>query len=177
MRFREEHAGQNADNESQQAQQSVEVTAGQTQDHTERTTQKHQAADHDEETQHKTGDRRAATLGGELLAAQGHNKAAKYKTNDLGPNVLHGGSTVKAKSAGGVPQEAGNTESHVAGVAKINQQRRNDADDQTGDHDLCTFAFDIHVIFSSFLKFTTCIVSLYRGKSPIGIIDILTKMI
>ena len=120
--LQEEHAGQDAQSEAQQAQQGVEVAAGQTQDHTEGAAQEHQAADHHKEAQHKAGDGSAAALGGELLAAQGHDKAAQHQAHDLGADVLHGGGTVQAQTAGGITQEAGYAEAHVGGVAEVDQQ-------------------------------------------------------
>ena len=143
--LQEEHTGQNADGEAQQAQQGVEVAAGQTQDHAERAAEEHQAADHHEEAQHEAGDGGAAALGGELLAAQGHQEAAQHQTYDLRPDILHGGGAVQAKTAGDIPQEAGNAEAHVGGIAEVDQQSGDDADDQTGDDDLPSFAFDVHV--------------------------------
>ena len=143
--LQEEHTGQDAQHKAQQAQQGVQVAARQTQDHAEGAAQEHQAAHHHEEAQHKSGDGCAAALGGELLLAQGHDEAAQHQADDLRPDVLHGGGTVQAQTAGGIPQEAGDAEAHIGGIAEKDQQRGNDADDQSGDDDLDSFAFDIHV--------------------------------
>ena len=149
--LQEEHTGQNTQRKAQQTQQGVQVAACQTQDHAEGAAQEHQAAHHHEEAQHKPGDRSAAALGGELLLDKRHAEAAQHQTDDLGPDVLYGGGTVQTQTTSGIPQEAGNAEAHVGGIAEKDQQRSNDADDQSGDDDLNSFAFDIHVGFFSSL--------------------------
>ena len=56
-----------------------------------------------------------------------------------------GGGAVQAKTAGGIPQEAGDAEAHVGRVAEKDQQRRNDADDQASNDDMQALTFDVHL--------------------------------
>ena len=49
---------------------------------------------------------------------------------NFGPDVLHGLGRVKAQSARGVPQEAGDAEAHVFRIAEQHQKRRDHADDE-----------------------------------------------
>ena len=143
--LQEEHARQNAQHEAKPAQQSVQVAAGQAQDHAEGAAQEHQAADHHEKAQHEAGQGRAAALGGELTLEQGDAEAAQHQADDLRPDILHGSGPVQAQTACGIPQEAGDAEAHVGRVAEKDQQRRNDADDQARNDDMQALTFDVHL--------------------------------
>ena len=140
----EHNTHQNARHETGQPQQRVQIAARQTQNHAEGAAQKHQAADHHKEAQHKAGQRGAAAPGGKFLLGQCHGKAAQHQTNDLRPDVLHCARPVQAQCARGVPQKTGDAEAHVHRVAEEYQRRRNDADDQPRDHDCDLFLFQVH---------------------------------
>ena len=140
----EKYPGQNAADESTQAEQDVQIAAGQPQDHAEGAAQEHQAADHDEEAQHEAGQRGAAAPGGELLPGQGQQKAAQHQSDDLGADVLHRGGGVETKGSGGVPQEAGDAEAHVDRIAEEHQQGCEDTDDDAGQNDAGGFLFQVH---------------------------------
>ena len=60
--IQEENAGINACCKTNKTDNSVQITAGNTQQHSERAAQKHQTADHRKKAQHKTCQRRAAAL-------------------------------------------------------------------------------------------------------------------
>ena len=140
----EEHAAQDARHEAGQPEQRVAVAARQTQNHAEGAAKEHQAADHDEEAQHEPGHGSAAALGGPLLTHQREDQAAQHQTDDLRPDVLHGGGAVQAHRTGDVPYKAGDAEAHVGGVAQQHQHCRNDADAKARRQRNGKFFFVVH---------------------------------
>ena len=142
----EDHAHQNAADKAQQAEEGIEVAAGQAEDHAEGAAQEHQAADHHKEAQHKPGQGRAAAPGRKFLAQQRHEEAAQHQPEDFRPDILHGAGRVQPQGAGDVPQEAGDAKAHVHGVSKQHQQRGNDPDGDAGQHNAGLFAVFHHKI-------------------------------
>ena len=146
-----EHADQDTAGKAGQAQKRVEVAARKSEDHAERAAEKHQASDHHEHTEHKAGHGRAAAARRKFLLGKCHEKAAKDQTDDLGPDVLHGLRRVKPQRARRVAQEAGHAEAHVLGIPEQHQQRRDRADDETGENHVAFFVFERHRKLSFFL--------------------------
>ena len=126
-------------------------TARESEDHAERAAEEHEASDHHEYSEHKTGDRRTAAARRKFLLGKCHEKAAEDQTDDLGPDVLHGLRRVKAQRARRVAQEAGHAEAHVLGIPEQHQQRRDHADDETGENHVAFFVFERHRKLSFFL--------------------------
>ena len=133
--LQEQSAHKNADDEADEAQDGVSVTAAQADDHPQGAAQEHEGAHHHAEAQHEPGDGGGATPHFELLARQGHDHGAQHQTDDLGADVLNNGGPVHPHAAGDVTQEAGDTEAHVHRVAQGNQHHRGDAYHQTGQND------------------------------------------
>ena len=158
----EEHAGQNAAHKAQQAKQGVQIAARQPENHAEGTAQKCQTAYHDEKAQNKPGQRRGAALGRPFLFQAGHQEAAQNQTDNFGPDVLDDGGGVQLQTAGGVPQEAGNAEAHIGGIAEQHQQHGNDSDGQTGQNDGKFFVFQFHPIY---LHLFFGSISVYHGRN------------
>jgi len=74
----------------------------------------------------------------------GDEKAAKNKADDLRPDVLHCGSTMQAKRAGNIAQEAGYAKAHIDRIAQHDQKGSNDANAQSGSQDTPSFFPEIH---------------------------------
>ena len=147
--------------EAGEADQSVEVTAGKAQDHTEGTAEKDEGADHDKDAEEETGQRGGAALRPEFPAEQGHEKSAEDESGDLGAYVLHNGSAVEAQTAGDITDEAGNTEAHVGRVSVDRQENGKKAGDGTcyEDGEICGhFAFQNDHLWVHILNY-------FKGKS------------
>ncbi|CAN4007616.1 HTH cro/C1-type domain-containing protein, partial [Dysosmobacter welbionis] len=77
----------------------------------------HQSTDHHEHPQHKPAGGRGPGLCPELPGSQSCRRGPHHDADDLRPDVLHIGGAVEPQGAGDVPQEAGDAEAHVLGVA------------------------------------------------------------
>ena len=122
------HAHQDAGGKADQAGHGGQVTAAQADDHPQGAAQEHQGADHHEHPQHKPAGGGGAGLGPELLGRQGRGRRAHHDADDLRTDVLHIGGAVEPQGAGDVPQEAGDAEAHVPGVAGGGEHQGGDAD-------------------------------------------------
>ena len=71
----------------------------------------------------------------QLLRSESGAEGAQHEADDLRPDVLHLPGAVEADGARDIPQEAGNAEAHVAGVAVGRQHQGGDADDHAGEQD------------------------------------------
>ena len=137
----EQGADEDADNEADQTNDGVQVAAADTDHHTQRAAQEHQGADHNEHTQYKAQGRGGTAAAFEFLKAKSSDEGTQYNADDLGADVLDHACGVQAQGTGGIPQEARNTEAHVAGVAQRSQQYGSSAYHQTGRHDQPVYFF------------------------------------
>ena len=69
-----------------------------------------------------------------LLGSDGRDQRAQDDADDLWTEILDDRGAVQAESAGGIPQETGDTEAHVARIAQCRQRHGGSADDQAGEH-------------------------------------------
>lgn len=144
-------ADEDTQGEAHQAHHGVQVAAADTQDHPQGAAQEGQCADHDEGAQHEACGGGGAGLGPEFLGGHGHDERAQHQTDDLRPDVLHLGCAVHTHRAGDVPQEAGDAEAHVGGVAQMGQHHSGQTDHRAGDDHDPTYFF--HVMCLSFALF------------------------
>ena len=132
---------EDADNEADQTNDGVQVAAADTDHHTQRAAQEHQGTDHNEHTQYKAQGRGGTAAAFEFLKAKSSDEGAQYNADDLGADVLDHACGVQAQGTGGIPQEARNTEAHVAGVAQRSQQYGSSTYHQTGRHNQPVYFF------------------------------------
>ena len=135
----EENSGINACRKAYKTNDSVQITTGDTQQHSERTAQKHQAANHRKKAQHKTCQWRAATLRRKLAMQISGSKSAQYQTADFRTYILHSLRCVQAQTTCGITQKAGNTQAHVRRIAKKYQDCCQQADNCTCCHNRYLF--------------------------------------
>ena len=112
-----------------------------------RAAQEHQGADHNEHTQYKAQGRGGTAAAFEFLKAKSSDEGAQYNADDLGADVLDHACGVQAQGTGGIPQEARNTEAHVAGVAGELQKDGYQAEDKARDHDARGGREEIEAVF------------------------------
>ena len=136
MSARYAQAHQDTGDKADQTDNGIEVTACNTQDHTEGAAQEHQRADHDKEAKDETCDGGRAAAGLELLTED--------QADDFGTDVLNNTGCMHANAAGDITQEAGDAEAHVCRVAQLDQQDSSCANDQTGgDHQQIFLVFHL----------------------------------
>ena len=143
-------AGQDAAGKAHEANDGVEISASDSQDHAEGAAQEHEAAHHDAEAQHEAGERGGAAAGLPLALADGNEEAAQHEAHDLGPDVLYGLGAVKAQATHRVADEAGYAEAHVGRVPEEHQHGRNDTDNRAGGNDGDPLLLEVHT--SPFLR-------------------------
>ena len=119
------------------------VAAGQAQHHAKGAAQKHKAAEHDEKSQDKAGHGRASSSGEEFPPCQGKKQASQNKPDDFRPYVLDIGGGVESQRPGSVPEEAGNAEAHIHGIAEKHQKGGQDTDEGSGGQDCDFFIFHL----------------------------------
>ncbi len=120
--------------EANQCDNSIKVTAADSQHHTQWAAEEDQSAYHYESCNDETGAWSRAALRGELFAYQRHCHSADYQTNDLRTEVLYYSSSMELGCTCNIAQEAGDTEAHVARVAQFNQQSRDKTHYCTGNN-------------------------------------------
>ena len=133
--FQEKYASQNSNNKSNQPKNGVPVTACKTKDHTERTTKEHQASDHNEHSNDKTGDRCRAASWLEFFGCKGQDAGTKNQSHNLRTYVLHCRCGMKSQGTCGITQETCNTETHICRVSEIDQSHCNDSNDDARSND------------------------------------------
>ena len=97
--FQKYNACQNAGGKTNESENGVSVASCKSQDHTERTSEKHQAPDHYKDTQYESGYRSGTASGTELFRRQRNSAGAQDKPYDLRTDVLHRRRTVKSQRA------------------------------------------------------------------------------
>ena len=137
----EENSGINSCRKANQADNSVQVTAGNTQQHSERAAQKHQTADHRKKAQHKTCQRRAATLRRKLAVHISCSQGAQHQTADFRTDVLHSLCGMQAQGTSSITQKTGNTQAHVGRIAEKHQHCCHQADNRTCCNNRYLFIF------------------------------------
>ena len=75
--FQEKYSGKDSSNKSDQTKDGVEIAASQTKDHAEWAAKEHQAADHNEHSDHKTGNRCGAASWLKFFGCKSKNAGAK----------------------------------------------------------------------------------------------------
>ena len=133
--FQKHNADADADGKADKAHQGVQVAAAQPQHHPQGAAQEGQRADHHKAAQHKPHGRGGTGPCPELPGGHGHDEGAQHQADDLRAEVLHLGSAVKSAGACNVPQEAGDAEAHVGGVAQQGQGNGRQAHGYTGGND------------------------------------------
>ena len=131
----EEDTYQNTAGEADESDHCVQVTAADTEDHTQWAAQEYQSADHNECCDDEAGEWCGAAFRGELFGNQSHTHCADYQTNDLRTEVLNNSGSVQLGGTSDVTEEASDAEAHVARVAQLNQQRGDEANYRTGNDD------------------------------------------
>ena len=107
------HADGDAHRQAGQAEDGVQVAAGQAQERAPGAAQEGQRADHGEHAQHEAHDGRRAGARPELAESERRDHGAEHETDDLRADVLHDGGAVQAQRAGDVALEAGHADAHV----------------------------------------------------------------
>ncbi len=133
--LQEDDAHEDAAQEAEEASHGRQVAAAEAQDHPQGAAQEDQGAHHHHKAQQEAHGGRGAGPGPEFLGGQSRAEGAQHETDDLRPDVLHLPGAVEADGARNVPQEAGDAEAHVAGVAVGRQHQGRDADDHAGEQD------------------------------------------
>ena len=133
--LQEDDANQDAAQEAQKASNRRQITAAEPQDHPQGAAQEDQGAHHHHKAQQEAHGGGGAGTGTELLRGESGAEGAQHEADDLRPDVLHLPGAVEADGARDIPQEAGNAEAHVAGVAVGRQHQGGDADDHAGEQD------------------------------------------
>ena len=141
----EEDSAEDTDNESDESENCVQVSAGQSQDHSERTAEEHKTAYHREESKYESCHRSASALGAELLLSECSYESSDNDSDDLRSDILNRRCLVKSKSACRVTQEACDAESHVLWVSEERKARGDDTDNETGDDDKQLIIFLFHI--------------------------------
>ena len=153
--IQEPGADEDTHSEADGGGQSIQITACQTQDHTQGTAQEHQGTDHHQRAQYKADSGGGTGLGPELPGGNAHDKGTHDQTYDLGTDILHHSSTVHTAGAYDVPKEAGNAEAHVGGVAKGGQQDGCQTDSAAGQNNepvyFFHFGFRLSFFFLNYL--------------------------
>ena len=137
----EENAGINTCRKANQADNSIQITAGNTQQHSERAAQKHQTADHRKKSQHETCQRRAAALRRKFAVHISCSQSAQHQTADFRTDVLHSLGCMQAQTAGSITQKAGNTQAHVGRIAEKHQHCCHQTDNRTCCNNRYLFIF------------------------------------
>ncbi len=99
-----------AHDETGQAQDGVEVAAGQPEQGAPGAAEEDQGSDHGEHAEHETDDGCGTGPGTEVLGRQGSRQGAQDEADDFRAHVLDHSRPVQADGAGDVPLEAGPTQ-------------------------------------------------------------------
>jgi hypothetical protein len=136
-----------------QAEHGVAVAAGQAQEGPPGAAQENQGPDHGDHPQDEPHDGGGAGPSPEFFKRESGNHGPQNEAQDLRPQVLHHRGPVDADGPGDVPLEAGHANAHVAGVAPLLEQGRQDADKNTHADDPDSggekFLYARHVTISS----------------------------
>ena len=95
--FQEKYSGKDSSNKSDQTKDGVEIAASQTKDHAEWAAKEHQAADHNEHSDHKTGNRCGAASWLKFFGCKSKNAGAKYQSYNFRADVLNRSCTVESQ--------------------------------------------------------------------------------
>lgn len=106
---------------SEQTYDCVKVAACKSQNHSERASEEHKSADHNEESEYESRYRGASASWRKFFLAYCKKCASEYKTYDFRSDVLYRGCSVKSERTCRVTQEACNTESHICRVSQQNE--------------------------------------------------------
>ena len=96
--FQEKYSGKDSSNKSDQTKDGVEIAASQTKDHAEWAAKEHQAADHNEHSDHKTGNRCGAASWLKFFGCKSKNAGAKYQSYNFRADVLNRSCTVESSA-------------------------------------------------------------------------------
>ncbi|OQC27780.1 MAG: hypothetical protein BWX71_01193 [Deltaproteobacteria bacterium ADurb.Bin072] len=151
-RFEEKCADPDPEGETEDPQDCIQVAAGEPEQCPPGTAQEYQGTDHGEHPEHEPHDGCGAGPGTELLKQQCGHQGAQDEPDDLGTHVLHHLGPVEPQGAGDVTFEACHADAHVAWVAQLLQQWREDADKGAYGHDApqcCEYVLHLHAPTSS----------------------------
>ncbi len=117
--FQEKIPGKDSSNKSDQTKDGVEIAASQTKDHAEWAAKEHQAADHNEHSDHKTGNRCRAASWLKFFGCKSKNAGAKHQSLNFRADVLNRSCTVESQCSRSITQEAGKMQKPIfAGFPK-----------------------------------------------------------
>ena len=97
--------------------------------------EEHQASDHNEHSNDKTGDRCRAASWLEFFGCKGQDAGTKNQSHNLRTYVLHCRCGMKSQGTCGITQETCNTETHICRVSEIDQSHCNDSNDDARSND------------------------------------------
>lgn len=123
-----ERPDKNTENETNKADDGIQIPAADTEHHAKRAPQEHERADHYEDGDDKAEHRRRTAARLEFALDRRHDHCAEHKADDLGTHILYRACGMEFCGARNIAKEARDTETHIAGIAQHRQNHRNCAD-------------------------------------------------